>query len=135
LENYFKIDGTVYEITPVETVGKKNFQKRTIVLEVINESNGNTFTETIPFEVLGQKTETIESYTVGDVVEIGFSLRGRKWAPADQPEKYRYFGSNTLLTIQLKTKRTVPPEQTAAADVQSVTNEAVDNGGFDDLPF
>ncbi len=128
--NFFEIEGRVYLKKDTQVISDK-FQKREFVLEVTEEFKDKTYTKTIPFELVQKNVDKIDYVSTGDKVKVGFVLDGREWAPKDDPEKKRYFGSNKAISIQpLEVKRETQAD-VAQDQVNDLVQEQEDNG----LPF
>ena len=128
--NFFEIEGRVYLKKDTQVISDK-FQKREFVLEVTEEFKDKTYTKTIPFELVQKNVDKIDYASTGDKVKVGFVLDGREWAPKDDPEKKRYFGSNKAISIQpLEVKRETQAD-VAQDQVNDLVQEQEDNG----LPF
>lgn len=59
-------------IGDVETVGNNWLQKRTIVLEEINDRE---FKWSLAFDLMKDKTSYIDKYSIGDVVTVHLNLK------------------------------------------------------------
>ena len=77
--------GKIYEIGEESQV-TESFKKREFVLEHTEKS---LYTEYIKFEMTNDRCELLNNFKVGDEVEVGFNIRGRKWT--DQEGKTKYF--------------------------------------------
>jgi hypothetical protein len=81
-----KVRGVVHVIEETKTYGQKGFRKRLVVLEQDNER----FTNYIPLEFIQDGCDTIDELIVGDDVEIGYRLSGRKWQK-DAKSEVKFF--------------------------------------------
>ena len=103
---------------------------------IIDDSSGQIYTETVKFEALKERAERLSSFSVGDMVEVGFALSGRIWNPPEEPVKKVYFNSLKAVTIQLLEKREATPSETAPQETseagEAVFNKPLEDG---DLPF
>lgn len=81
------IVGKIYEIGEEQQV-TESFKKREFVIEHTEKS---LYTEYIKFEITNDRCELLNNFKVGDDVEVGFNIRGRKWA--DQEGTVKYFVS------------------------------------------
>jgi len=70
----FTIKGRVTVIKDEQTFGS-GFNKREFVIS----DEAEKYPQEIQFEALKDKTELVASLNVGDLVEIGFNIRGREW--------------------------------------------------------
>jgi hypothetical protein len=71
------ITGTIHKIGETEQVTER-FKKRMVVIQ-ITSGNENQYTETVPFEVVQDKCETLDRFSEGQAVKVSFNLRGREW--------------------------------------------------------
>lgn len=79
------IVGKIYEINEEQQI-TDSFKKREFVIEHTEKS---LYTEYIKFEMTNDRCDLLNSFHVGDEVEIGFNIKGRKWV--DQEGKTKYF--------------------------------------------
>ena len=80
-----KVTGTLVEIFKSVQVTEK-FQKREFVLEYTPNPK---YPELVKFEIVQDKCAQLDDFKVGDVVDVEFDLRGRKWT--DKQGEVRYF--------------------------------------------
>ena len=69
-----EVQGTIIVIGETETIGAKGFKKRLVVLKTDEQ-----YPQTIPVEFTQEKTNLLDSYSIGDIVKIGINLRGSEW--------------------------------------------------------
>ena len=110
----FEVKGTLVEIYDENQVTDK-FKKREFVLEV----KEGMYSEFVKMQLLQDKTDLIDSYKVGDEVNVSFNLKGR---PYTRDGKTTYF-------TNLDAWRINPVGNTAPAASQ----EDNDNAGNDDI--
>jgi len=70
----FTIKGRVTVIKDEQTFDS-GFNKREFVIS----DEADKYPQEIQFETVKDKTELVASLKVGDLVEIGFNIRGREW--------------------------------------------------------
>jgi hypothetical protein len=75
MENQFEFTGTVLSVSKTETVGEKDFKKRTIVL---TDDKAKYYQE-IPFDFVQDNVGKLDAVSVGDKVTVSFNLRSRLW--------------------------------------------------------
>lgn len=80
--NHFTITGTVHSIGAIQTF-PSGFSKRQFVLQV----EDGKYPQTVPFELFKEHTDRIDSFRVGDAIEVHFNLRGNE-------NNGRFYGSN-----------------------------------------
>jgi hypothetical protein len=73
----------------------ERFAKREFVLELADNPK---YPQYVLFEVTGDRIGLLESFAVGDEVEVEFNLRGREWTGRDGEVKY--FNSLDVWTIE-----------------------------------
>lgn len=70
-----KTDGKLLGVNAIEVISEK-FKKRKFWLETDSDSQ---WPQVIEFELVQDKVSAIEKYKVGDLLSIGFNLRGRRY--------------------------------------------------------
>jgi len=70
----YTITGRLIVIGQTETVGTSQFEKRQIVVETTGQ-----YPQQIALELVKDKCSLADQFKVGDVVEVGFDLRGREY--------------------------------------------------------
>jgi hypothetical protein len=102
----YEIEGILIVKEDTVQVSEK-FKKREFVLEVSEESNGQTYTETIKFQSVQAKCEALDSVNIGEKLKVTFNLKGRKW---EKDGKINYF--NNLDAWKFERIGNVTPEST-----------------------
>ncbi len=117
---------------PLKTIGKikrisdtqqitDSFKKREFVIETDEQ-----YVQTIGFEVIQDKTSLLDTFQVGQTVEVFFNLRGRKFSK-DESQPYRVF--NSLHAWRIQDARLQEHQE----PTQSKPNQ--ESNFDDDLPF
>jgi hypothetical protein len=114
-----KFKGEVVFITPTTSVSDK-FKKREITLKSQDE-----YPQYVTFQLTQDKCDLANNLKTGEVVEVSYNLRGRKWEAQDGTIKY--FNSIEAWTMSLSSK----VEQ---APIDKLTKD-MDLESSDDLPF
>ncbi len=107
--------GEVVFITPTTSVSDK-FKKRDITLK----SDGD-YPQYVTFQLTQDKCDLADHVKPGDMVEVKYNLRGRKWEAQDGTIKY--FNTIEAWTMSLSSSAPV------------VNNQLKKNEESDDLPF
>ena len=81
--NKFELTGIIIEIFPSQTFNK-GFRKREFVIEV-----GDKYPQKILFQLVQEKCDMLESYSIGDTVTVAFDVKGRDWT--DKLGSVKYF--------------------------------------------
>ena len=105
----------------VKTIGKTiavtdSFKKRDFVIQ----DNSSQYPQTIQFQSVQDRTDLIDSFKIGDSVEVFFNLRGREWTNPEGVVKV--FNTLDAWKIQPLNSETTTAETHVAE-------------GEDDLPF
>lgn len=110
----FDLTGIIIEIFPSQTFNK-GFRKREFVIEV-----GDKYPQKILFQLVQEKCDMLESYSVGDTVTVSFDIKGRDWT--DKLGSVKYFTTLEAWRISGQKKN-------------SNINVTADAGDFDDDAF
>ena len=78
--NSLSIEGKIHVINNEQRINEK-FKKREFVIKTDEQ-----YPQVILFELIQDKTELINSFNIGDDVEVYFNLRGREWQKDNQSE-------------------------------------------------
>ncbi len=81
-----KLIGRVHLIDSTKSYGQKGFRKRMVVIE---QDNGR-FVNYIPVEFTNDGCDAVDELKVGEEVEVGYRLTGRKWQK-DPASEVKYF--------------------------------------------
>lgn len=125
----FQLGGRLHVIHEAKQITER-FRKREFVIE----SNDNPrYPQYVIFQLTGDRCEQLDGFSVGDEVQVDFSVQGREWrSPSGE---VRHFNSLNVWTIER-------PQATADDGVGPVGFEdgapLPDDTGFgtgDDIPF
>lgn len=78
-----EIKGKIKVIGETGTFGNNGFRKRLVVIETQEQ-----FPQTIPVDFTQDKCDILNSYNVGDEVEVSINLRGNSWVNPQGETKY-----------------------------------------------
>ena len=107
-----------------EQVISDRFKKREFVIETEEQ-----YPQVLMFQLVQDKTNLIEQFSIGDKVEIFFNLRGREWQK-DPSADIRVFDTLDAWRIQ----KLEAMQEAAAGDIPS-TEPIEPASPEDDLPF
>lgn len=79
-----EIQAKILEILDTVEVSER-FRKREFVVEYAENPQ---YPEFLKFEMIQEKCEMLDQFHVGEEVEIGFNLKGRKWISPQGDVKY-----------------------------------------------
>lgn len=91
--------GTIIKIWAIETVGKNAIEKRTVVIEEVNQSLGNWTPWWLAFDLIKDKTKLIDWYKVGDVITVSLNFKTNYYEVKDT-----YYNSITAWKISGEAK-------------------------------
>ena len=111
-------EGKLLGANAVEQITDK-FKKRKFWVETDLDSQ---WPQVIEFELVQDKVDVIDKYKVGDMVRVGFNLRGRKYTSKKTGQEGVINSLNAWFVDKSKSGNTAP--------AAPVTNDA-----SDDLPF
>ncbi len=114
------IKAKLIEKTDTQKVSDR-FQKREFVVEFAENPQ---YPEFVKFELIQDKCDLLDSYEVGQELEVHFNLKGRKWV--DPQGQTKYFNS-------LQAWRLVPASASASASSPSNPGEPVASSSSDDF--
>ena len=69
----------IYYINPVETVGERGFQKRTVILDESRTKDGNSYPNFIPVEFTGDRMAMLDQFAQGQLVQVEAFVEGREY--------------------------------------------------------
>ena len=105
------IKATVHDIEPTKEFGKNGFQKRSMILVQGADSKYPNF---IPIEFTRDLIGIPDGFNVGDEVEVGYRLSGRRWR-MDESSEVRYFLSCEGLWVRPAAPAAAPEAPVAEA--------------------
>ena len=119
-----QITGKIIEIFDVVNISA-SFRKREFVLEY----QEGQYPELIKFEAIQDKCEMLDSYAVGDEVNVDFNLKGRKWTSPQGEVKY----FNTLQAWRLGSSQS--QNQQPEAEPSEMPPPGFDEDIQEEVPF
>lgn len=78
----YELTGTIIESFPAQTFNK-GFRKREFVVET-----GDKYPQKILFTLVQDKCDMLESFGIGDTVNVAFDVKGRDWQDKGGQTKY-----------------------------------------------
>ena len=78
-----EIQGTIKKIDETKTFGNNGFRKREVVITTEEQ-----YPQHILVEFVQDKTDLLNSYSVGQQVKISINIRGREWTNPQGEVKY-----------------------------------------------
>ena len=128
-----EIKGKIKNISETVQISER-FRKREFVVEYASNPD---YPQPLQFEMVQDRCELLDSFEVGQEVEIFFDLRGREWTNPQGQVKY----FNTLQAWKLVSEQSsvttspTTPVKTTSAPVPSEKPGWLENESTDDLPF
>ena len=120
-----EVIGKIKLVGETQTFGSNGFRKRELVV-----TTDEQYPQMIMIEFIQDKSDLLNSYSVGQDVKVSINLRGREWINP-QGEK-KYFNSIQGWRIENLTQST-PPQAAPTEQFESAPDLTSDEP--DDLPF
>lgn len=113
MSDVLKVDGRLLGINTTEQVTDK-FKKRKFWLETDLDSQ---WPQTVEFELIQDKVDIIDKFKKGDMLSVGFNLRGRKYTNKTTGKDAVFNSLNAwFVDKSKKTDSTPKAEATSASD-------------------
>lgn len=74
-----EITGKLYVKYEPQEFGEKKFKTREFVLELVEDINGNAYTNYAKMQLVQAKCDIIDRFNLGDMVKVSFNVRGRSY--------------------------------------------------------
>lgn len=132
MEGVYNLSGKIFRIDEVRHF-KNDFRKRLYFVETKREYNGKEYSDIIKLVADGKRCDAIEALSIGQDVEVGFTLTGRMWKPADKDEEINFTELKTVWVQGVGSTGVHSPEETSNNTAQSIINNMTDNAAKDDL--
>ena len=128
-----EIKGKIKNISETVQISER-FRKREFVVEYASNSD---YPQPLQFEMVQDRCELLDSFEVGQEVEIFFDLRGREWTtPQGQVKYFNSLHAWKLVSEQSSvTTSPTTPSQTTSAQVPDEKPGWLENESSDGLPF
>ena len=125
-----EVQGSIKVIGEVQEISA-TFKKRELVL-----TTDEQYPQTLSIEFIQDKTDLLNSFEVGQNVQVNINLRGREWENP-QTKEIKYFNSIQGWRIELTENKSDINEDLPPLDSLSPFEPADDNDNqeLDDLPF
>ena len=117
-----EVQGTIKVKKETETFGAKGFRKREFVI-----TTSEQYPQDIQVELVQDKCDLLDQYSVGDAVKVSINLRGREWINPEGVAKY----FNSVQGWRIESVQLEEGEELPSLTVADNELEAVDS----DLPF
>lgn len=122
-----KTQGKIYKIQATEQVTEK-FSKREFVLEV---TNNPAYVQKVLFTLILDNVSKLDSFNVGDEVEVDFNLKGKEWTSPNGEVKY----FNTIEAFDIKKMSQDNQSKEKEEELMTRVDLNQTNQEDDDLPF
>ncbi len=125
-----EIKAKLLEIFNTQQISQ-SFRKREFVVEFAENPQ---YPEFVKFELIQDKCDLLDSMKAGDMVNVSFNLKGRKWT--DPQGQVKYF--NSLQAWRITPEQASAPAAGGATAPPPAANDEPEwlaSGEDDDLPF
>lgn len=126
-----EIKAKIEKIFPTQQI-KDTFRKREFVVEYADNPQ---YPEVIKFECIQDKCDQLDQFAEGQMVNVSFNLKGRKWT--DPKGEVKYFNSLQAWRITPESQNEPAPITGGEAPPPAATDEPdwLSSDDSDDLPF
>lgn len=124
-----EVKAKLLEIFNTQQVSQ-SFRKREFVVEFAENPQ---YPEFVKFELIQDKCDLLDSMKAGDMVNVSFNLKGRKWT--DPQGQVKYF--NSLQAWRITPEQASAPASGGTPPPPAAADEPewLASGEDDDLPF
>jgi hypothetical protein len=129
----FEIQGTLIVKNDTQVISDR-FKKREFVIEKKETSpSGFEFVDTIKFQLVQDKVDLIDSYQLGQNINVHFNIKGNKWEKNGQ---VNYFVNLDAWKVEeAGAAAQSSPETSAAIPPPPPATDIPAEDGTEDLPF
>jgi len=129
----FEAQGSIHSIGDTTEYGNNGFTKREFVIMLTGEGENSAYPNYVALELIKDKCALMDTYNIGDDVQVHFNLAGRLWTPAGKPEKcFTSLQAWRIEALGAGNNEQVPPG--SGYDNAPYASSGDDNG-YDDIPF
>ncbi|MCG8477412.1 MAG: DUF3127 domain-containing protein [Cytophagales bacterium] len=128
------IQGKIRQLYDAQQVSDR-FRKREFVIEYLDNPQ---YPQYVKFEVVQDSCSLLDSFKVGDEVDVSFNLRGREWINPQGEAVYFNTLNAWRITPLMQQPANIPPMdpmQAAAPPAQEPPTWTANSSEEDDLPF
>ncbi|MBN2715939.1 MAG: DUF3127 domain-containing protein [Deltaproteobacteria bacterium] len=83
----FEIQGVIHSIGQTTEYGSNGFTKREFVIKLSGEGENPAYPNYVALELIKDKCAIMDSYKIGDEINVRFNLSGRLWQGPGKPER------------------------------------------------
>ena len=128
-----EIKGKIKKISETVQISER-FRKREFVVEYASNQD---YPQSLQFEMVQDRCELLDSFEVGQDVEVFFDLRGREWT--NPQGEVKYFNSLQAWKLVSEQNAVNPPAPNDQTHITSASTEEkpgwLEKETADDLPF
>ena len=93
-----------------------SFKKREFAVETSEENNGKVYTQSINFQVVQDKCDVLNQFSVGDEINVSFNIGGRAWQNKEGVTKY-FNSLNAWKIEKLRSSTSAPTNEETPEDL------------------
>lgn len=121
-----ELTGKLIVINETKEYGSNGFKKREFVIETENEK----YPQKILIEVIQDKCNLLDNYSIGDSIKVSYNINGREWINPQGEAKY----FNSVQGWRIENLAQAAPQNITPADQLEPAPDLSANEP-DDLPF
>ena len=127
-----EITGSIHMKGDTQQVSDK-FRKREFILELVEEINGNIYTNYAKMQLVQAKCDILDRFSVGDKVKVSFNLKGNR---VERSDKVNYITNLDVWRIEVVQGGYANTNNASSTSVQApAPNYNPSPSTIDDLPF
>lgn len=139
MQGVFEIEGTIYRIDPPQTFTGSTYSKRSFLVEYnkyTSQKTNKTYSDIVKFIAEQDKVATLDFFSVGDNVKVGFSLKGKMWTNKEG-EEVNFTEAKAIWFTKVFDQNSAPQAPTAQESANAVVEAMMTQQDIsdDDLPF
>jgi len=127
-----EFSGIIHKICDTVHISE-TFKKRAFIIESSETKGDRTFTELVQFEFIQDKCDLLDGFKIGDQVNIGFNLKGRKWTSPQGED--RFFNTLQAWMINVLKEDLPMPEAEIPQSAPEPPAMGNNDGPEDECPF
>lgn len=128
MDNKYELEGKVYAFGELKEF-ESGYKKRDLLVEVSREYNDKVYTDIIRVVTDRNRVDSLSVLSVGDQVQVGFSLSGRMWKKDEASEERNFTDLKAIWVQKIGGSPQVDPTVSAPQNVSDLEEDV------DDLPF
>jgi len=111
----YETTGKIHSVDQTREYGDNKFKKREFVILVTGPDEKPEYPNYLAMELIKDKCETLDKFTMGQEIKVNFNLKGRLWQGNGKPEAC--FNSLQCWKIEAMQAAPAPAQQATGGQV------------------